>query len=211
MLKNASMKLPDARNALSVSRRGTARLHAALECHPLFARLASTDCTAADYARAVRCLGAIYARIDRLFLMAEPYRPAAIVPFRPRAPRLYAECAAAGLEAGFREKGSLPEVAGVGAYLGARYVVDGAQFGHRQIAGSLAHSPVSAVLDRPQSFWRTDFVYPDEWRTVCQLMADLTNRREIAAAALTARALFWYFHQHVESAILDGAEQCRVR
>lgn len=109
-----------------------------------------------------------------------------------------------------RETVPLPEVAGVGAYLGARYVVDGAQFGHRRIAGLLARSPVSAVLNRPQSFWRTDFVYPDEWRTVCHMMADRTHRQEIAAAARAARALFRYFHHHIEPVMVDTTQQCRI-
>lgn len=209
-LKHGAAKHRGMRNALSVSRRYTARHHAALERHPVLARLAAPDCTAAEYVRAVRSLAAIYAGIDRLLLAAEPYRPAAVGPFRPRAPRLVAECAAMGSRVAPRKTVPPPELASVGAYLGARYVVDGAQFGHRTIAASLARSPVATVLDRPQSFWRTAFVYPDEWRKIRNVMVSLTDRREIAAAAVSARTLFEYFHRHVEPPMVGTTQQCKI-
>lgn len=206
VLKRGAVERRGMRNALSVSRLYTARAHAALERHPVLARLVAPDCTGAEYARAVRSLATVYAGIDRLLLAAEPYRPAAVGPFRPRAPSLVAECAAMGSRVDPRKTAPLPELAGVGAYLGARYVVDGAQLGHRQIAASLARSPVATVLDRPQSFWRTAFVYPDEWRKTREVMADLTDRREIAAAAVSARALFQYFHRHLERIMVETTQ-----
>lgn len=181
----SSVRRPGADGLASV-RRGTRRLHDALESGSVLAGLVVGDCSPREYAAAMGALAAAYAPVDGLLLAADRQRPAEVAPYRPRGLRPHA----------VPSSPRFPALVSPGAYLGARYVVDGAHFGHRLIARALARSP-AASLAGADAFWTTDFVAPHEWRALCARLAAVRSRCELAAAVRMARALFRHFGMHL--------------
>ncbi|MBS62447.1 hypothetical protein [Salinisphaera sp.] len=185
--------LPD---PLGLVRRSTQRLHASVEHDTPMARLVACDCTLEDYRAALKPLARIYAALDDKLHAARCWRPCSVGPYRARLPLLQIElerwCATATVA-----PVSAPPLDGVAAYLGVRYVIDGAQFGHRVIAASLARSAAAAVVAQGSGFWATSFVSTAEWRRLCQALRHLGSRSEAASAARAARRTFELFSREL--------------
>lgn len=177
-------------DALSAVRRASARRHAALDQRSLLTMLAQKDCQPSDYEAAMRGLTRFYGTLDRLLVEGEPLRPAGVAPYRLRSPVLREELGDGALEHARTPQEGLGALDSEGAYLGARYAVDGAQFGHRVIATALTRSALAARLRRPRAFWVTTFVAPGEWRMLCTALMTISRRSEFAAAMRTARQVF---------------------
>ena len=193
LAQRCAVSTPD---PLALIRRSTARLHTAIERDTPLARLAAHDCTVEEYRRALRLSAAIYATLDRQFVAAEHWRPRAVGAYRLRSPALLADLhrageSSAGLATSGRPIDSTP------AYLGARYVVDGAQFGHRVIAAALAGSPAAPLAARAE-FWSAAFVSRNDWRRLRVGLSGLHSRDEVARAARSARRTFEHFYQALD-------------
>ena len=189
---------------LGFVRRSTQRLHAAIERDTPLARLADRDCTVEDYRAALGPLMRIYGTLDRQLVGAEHWRQWDVGPYRQRSPFLIEELYRWGQGCG-PNAGDGPRLDSAAAYLGVRYVVDGAQFGHRVIAASLARSPAATAVAHRPGFWSTAFVSTAEWRRLCKALAGLDTRIETAQAARAARCTFELFsrelHMPLETAV----------
>ncbi|WP_348765443.1 hypothetical protein [uncultured Salinisphaera sp.] len=177
---------------LGLVRRSTQRLHAFVEHGTPMARLVAPDCTLEDYCAVLRPLTRIYAAVDRKLTAGQCWRPCTVAPYRLRSPLLELETER-WCDVAAKTPARAPKLDGVAAYLGVRYVIDGAQFGHRVIAASLARSPAAVVVAQRPGFWSTSFVSPAEWRRLCAALRCLGSRDEAAAAARAARQTFELF------------------
>lgn len=183
-------------DGLTLVRAATRRLHARVENESLLSAVISGEVSHAGYALILVRLSHLYTEVDRVLLLADRHRPAALSPYCPRAPRLIAESRALGYSAAANELPRLPEPTGNGGYLGVRYVVDGAHFGNRLIARTLVSSPLARLLP-PDSFWNTPFVAPEDWRGLCRQLENIEDRNQLADAARSARGVFWHFRRHL--------------
>lgn len=182
-------------NALRRVRAGTRRLHRQLDRESSLARLASSDCSLAEYRAALLPLSRAYARVDRALVAGDAYRPLELAPYRARSPLIGAALAA--LSEHRRppmQPVAVDAIESTAAYLGCRYVVDGAQFGHAVIRRALERSAMAAALPvSALSFWRARFLAPEDWRALCRQLQTMPTRMEAAVATISARRVFEMF------------------
>ncbi len=182
-------------DALTRVRDGTRRLHRQLDRESSLRRLASPDCSLTQYRAALVPLARAYARVDRLLIAGESFRPVGLVPYRARSPLIGPALAAlVGRPRPLVPADACRPIDSKAAYLGCRYVIDGAQFGHAVIARALAGSELAGALStQALSFWQIRFLAPDEWRGLCRRLANMSTRAEAAAVTLSARRIFELF------------------
>lgn len=186
-------------DTLALVRAATSRRHIALERLPRLARLASGQANRDDYVTTLGRLAAAYAALDQTIHTLDAYRPAPLPPYRPRAPRLVTEARDLGIALPAAYAPELPAHDRTGGYLGMRYVLDGAQFGHRATAAAIANSNLAGFLARRDSFWATEFVSRQDWQCLCQSLARLADRRQAAAAAVFGRHVFAHFQRQLSA------------
>jgi len=186
-----------ASDGLQLVRSATQRMHASLESVSTLSALVSAKATHGDYRVAISVLAGLYLELDRVMAAWHTHHSGHVSPYRPRGECLTSESVSLGVEPAAVWRLRIPERLGVGGYLGARYVVDGAQFGNATIAKALSSSGLAWVLHRESSFWNTRFVTRGEWRALCRRLQGLEDRGQLAGAARGARAVFGYFHRHL--------------
>ena len=182
-------------DALKRVRDGTRRLHRQLDRESSLARLASPDCSLTEYRTALSPLARAYAQVDGMLIAGEAYRPVGLAPYQARSPLIGAALSASNAQPGYLEPATEPRaIDSVAAYLGCRYVVEGAQFGHALIGQMLARSEVAQRLPGAAlSFWRARFLAPGEWGALCHRLEHMATRAEAAIATVSARRIFELF------------------
>ena len=91
----------------------------------------------------------------------------------------------------------------VAAYMGMRYVVEGAQLGNRIIHKHLRVA-FGSRIEEFGSFWMPDSAFQCNWRDVLNGIARLQSRDSLAAAARAARMTF----RHMELSLVSEAGIC---
>ncbi|MES1938073.1 hypothetical protein [Salinisphaera hydrothermalis] len=194
-------------DALSRVRHGTRRRHRQLDRESSLARLAFANCSLTEYRAALVPLARAYARADAILVAAEAHRPTGVAPYRARSPLIGGALSALGdFSSGPVRSGADRAIDNTAAYLGCRYVLDGAQFGHLVIARALASSEVAATLPASAlSFWRTRFLATEDWRSLCRRLMNMPTRSSAAAATIAARYMFDLFQScFAEAASEEG-------
>lgn len=184
-------------DALRRVRHGTRRRHQQLDRQSSLARLASRDCSLTEYQAALIPLAHAYAFADHILLSADAYRPVGMAGYRARYPLI--EHALSALRDALplplpERPGTDRAIDSTAAYLGCRYVLDGAQFGHAVIARALARSEVASALPGSAlSFWQTRFLASEDWSALCRRLTAMSTRSGAAAATISARRTFALF------------------
>jgi heme oxygenase len=193
--------------AHSLLRRSTLRLHRRIDGKSKLAILVAPGVTLQLYSSAMEGLAGAYSGIDTLFLKNSDLCPAGVPPYVPRTPSLNRDLAALGrLDASpvrQRDDAVLPAPANQAAYLGMRYVVEGAQLGSRLIYRHLQE----VFGDRLQaygSFWAADLTFLAAWPGVLAALSGLESRQSLAAAARAARFTFRHMERHLALQEIDA-------
>jgi heme oxygenase len=158
------------------------------------------------YRTAMQSLKLAYEEIDRLLVDHCGLCPADVPSYTPRGPRIHSDLIAlnagplnpSGAWTGRGLRGLKTEA----AYLGMRYVVEGAQLGSRVIYGHLRMT-FGEKLDGFGSFWAPDPARESSWPGVLRSLAQVKSRNSLAAAALTARVTFRHM-EHYLTAVERG-------
>ena len=145
------------------------------------------------YRRAMLSLERAYEDIDWQFAQAPTWCPAGLAPYSPRAGGIHRDLAALGVVS----HGPRPAAPHLGlkapdteaAYLGMRYVVEGAQLGSRVIYGHL-HKAFGERLSEFGTFWTPDPTLQSIWPHLLKILGRLESRDSLAAAARAARMTF---------------------
>ena len=82
------------------------------------------------------------------------------------------------------------------AYLGMRYVVEGAQLGSRIIHGHL-HAAFGVNLREFGSFWTPGSALQASWPELLKSLAKMESRKSLAAAVHAARLTFRHMERHL--------------
>lgn len=193
-------------DALRRVRDGTRRRHRQLDRQSALTRLARPDCSLTEYQAALEGLARAYGRVDHVLAAGEGYRPVGLAPYRARSPLIDSALSAlAGSTLPPARFAAGPAIDSTAAYLGCRYVVDGAQFGHAVIARALVRSEVATVLpEGALSFWGARFLSPGEWRGLCHRLENVATRTEAAIATISARRLFELFKRCLAQAASEA-------
>lgn len=156
-------------------------------------RLSSPLCEADHYRRAMHGLSLAYHAADHALLAAQATCPASLEPYQPRLPWLLADLDALGVAQPDFQPVSLNVPSSRSAYLGMRYVLEGAQLGSQVIDRNLARSALGPQLVNAKSFWSRRMASPDCWPILLAQLATLQTRDELTQAARAARGTFHHF------------------
>ena len=192
-------------------RRATRRQHERLDAVSLLTPLLSPEVGLAGYQAAMVAMLRAYQQVDACLLQAPPAaylaKAMTLSPYRPRSPAIRhdlqamgivlqpASCAAigaTGATAATVPNATLNLPTSLAAYLGMRYVVEGAQFGNRVIGRNLqaAFGPAAVEI---YSAWLPAADAGNGWPDVMAALSALDSRRDVAAALRGARRMFDYF------------------
>lgn len=146
-----------------------------------------------------------YEPLDSLLLAGSSFCPSGLLPYTARVPSIERDLTvlALGLE---NLNADAPDVnlappASAAAYLGVRYVVEGAQIGSRFIYHHL-RSRFGDDLREFGTFWMSASDAPGCWTGVLQSLADLDSRESVAVAARAARTVF----RHMGSCLIVNGQ-----
>ena len=192
-------------------RRATRRQHERLDAISLLTPLLSAEVGLAGYQTAMVAMLRAYQQVDACLLQAPPAahmtQTATLSPYRPRSPAIRHDLQAMGIalqpascaatEATAATVAAVPTATlhmptSLAAYLGMRYVVEGAQFGNRVIGRNLqaAFGPAAVEIC---SAWLPGADAGNGWPDVMAALSTLDSRRDVAAALHGARRMFDYF------------------
>ena len=165
--------------------------------------LTTPDVTIDLYRTAMQCLDRAYQEIDGLLLQSGGLCPAGVPAYTPRAPRIHPDLMALELMLPLPHMAKaapadpalrLPETGA--AYLGMRYVTEGAQLGSRMIYQHL-HAAFGERLAEFGSFWTPGWIPQGGWPGVLTGLGRLESRDSLAAAARAARMTFRHMALHL--------------
>ena len=194
--------------AHSFLRKSTQRLHRRIDQTSVLARLTSPGVTLDLYCCAMRSLQRAYVEIDLTLLNSCGLCPAGVPLYVPRGLSINRDLIALDMPLDesqrARPRCGLRAPESEAAYLGVRYVVEGAQLGGRLIYNHL-YGVFGDKLSGFGSFWMPGSVLQGSWPCVLKSLARMESRASIAAAARAARLTF----QHM-AAYLDGSEEAVI-
>jgi heme oxygenase len=145
------------------------------------------------YRGAMLSLERAYEEIDWLFAQASAWCPAGLPPYIPRVPGIHRDLTALTViphgppPAALYRRLKAPDTEA--AYLGMRYVVEGAQLGSRVIYGHL-HKSFGERLSEFGTFWTPDLTLQSVWPHLLKILGGMESRHALAAAARAARMTF---------------------
>jgi heme oxygenase len=173
-------------------RRATSRLHRRIDHGSVLTVLTIPTAVTLDlYREAMLSLQHAYEEIDGLLVQACAWCPAALPPYVPRVPSINRDLNALGVIPhdlpARRRRLAVPETEA--AYLGVRYVVEGAQLGSRVIYGHL-HEAFGRRLSEFGTFWTPGSTLQCSWPHLVKILARMESRESLAAAARAARMTF---------------------
>ena len=182
--------------AHSFLRRATSRLHGRIDQTPVLAALTNPGVTLDIYRTAMLALRRAYEEIDCLLLKNAGLCPEDLPQYVARIPLISRDLSELGVTnpgdsraTGFELRSPDTEA----AYLGMRYVVEGAQLGSRFIHRHL-HAAFGDDLRDFGSFWMPGSVLQGSWPEVLKSLAQMESRASLATAVHAARRTF----QHME-------------
>jgi heme oxygenase len=208
-MSNSSENIPLVK-ALPLShvflRRATSRLHQRIDQGSVLTVLTiPTGVTLDLYRAAMLSLKRAYEEIDALLVQACAWCPADLPPFIPRVPFINRDLNALGVIPGLIA-GLIPNdlcpasghsaLDSEAAYLGVRYVVEGAQLGSRVIYGHL-HKAFGGELSEFGTFWTPGSIMQGSWPQLLKILGRMESRDSLAAAARAARTTFRLMAAHL--------------
>lgn len=179
--------------ALSLIRKGTYRLHAKLDKHSAMSSLSNRSCKLESYQQAMQGLAIAYHDADGALLASRVHCPEELETYQPRLPLILSDLSAMGLKQPMPHPAGLCSPSSRAAYLGMRYVVEGAQLGGRLIERNLAQSDIAPTLMHAKQFWSSPITSKNCWPTLLSLLDKLHERNDLADAISTARRTFHHF------------------
>jgi heme oxygenase len=192
--RQAPAALPRAHALL---RRATHRLHVRIDKTSVLAALLRPGVTLAMYQTAMQGMKRAFEEIDSVLLQTAALCPKGVPPYLARLPSLERDLMAmdAPLDppGGTRPATELKVPETAAAYLGIRYVVEGAQLGGRFIYGQLCCT-FGAGVDEFGTFWIPEAYTERCWPSVLNSVARVESRDALASCVRTARLTF----QHIE-------------
>jgi heme oxygenase len=175
--------------------RATGRLHKRLDQDSVLAPLVRPGVTWGHYLAAMKVLERAYRRIDECLLEGAALCPAGLPPYLPRGASLRRDLLLLQASPAARwisHQAALAVPDSSAAYLGMRYVVEGAQLGSRVI-----HSALSKIFgdtfEAAGSFWSPEAPWQGSWPFVANGLLQLESRPSLASAARAARQSFRHF------------------
>lgn len=202
--------LPDTTvpSAHSFLRKATQRLHRRIDQTSVLAVLATPGVTLDSYCTAMWSLEHAYEEIDCAFLRSCGLCPADVPVYIPRGPSIHRDLVALDLPRDDSRRAmprsGLKAPDSEAAYLGMRYVVEGAQLGGRVIYGHL-HRAFGDELSGFGSFWMPGSVLQGSWPCVLKSLARMESRASLAAAAHAARLTF----EHMDGYLAGNEKEAR--
>jgi heme oxygenase len=192
----------------SFLRQATQRLHRRIDRTSVLAVLASSGVTLELYGAAMQSLEQAYGEIDRWLLRNCGRCPAEVPPYTPRGPVIHRDLVALGIMSPDRSPQAGPQFAlnvpdTEEAYLGMRYVVEGAQLGSRVIYGHL-YAAFGVRLSEFGSFWMPGSALQGSWPLLLKNLARIESRPSLAAAAHSARLTFRYMGHYLAGSEKEG-------
>ncbi len=192
-------------SAHSFLQQATKRLHTRIDQTSVLALLTIPGVTLDLYGTAMQSLERAYREIDRALLRSCGLCPAGVPLYIPRGPGLNRDLLALNLPSDGLRRGTpytaLKVPDSEAAYLGMRYVVEGAQLGSRFIYGHLYRN-FGDKLSVFGSFWIPGSDLQGSWPMVVKSLARMDSRASLAASARAARVTF----RHMER-FLAGNEK----
>jgi heme oxygenase len=181
-------------------RKATSRLHKRVDCGSVLTSLTIPGVTRDLYRTAMLALRLAYQEIDSALIQAGTACPGSLSAYTPRVPAIDRDLAAmdARPDRSRSEPGQvpLPSPKTQAAYLGMRYVVEGAQLGGRIIYSRL-YLAFGAELNRFGSFWIPGAIPQSSWPDLLRSLALLVTRESLADAARASRATFRQMEMHL--------------
>jgi heme oxygenase len=191
-------------------RRATSRLHQRIDQGSVLTVLTIPGVTLDLYRGAMLSLQRAHEEIDWLLVQACAWCPAGLPPYIPRVPGINRDLTALGVNAhDLRSASGHSRLAGYrglkvpdteAAYLGVRYVVEGAQLGSRVIYGHL-HEAFGGRLSEFGTFWTPGSILQCSWPHLLKILGRMESRESLAAAARAARMTFR--HMAANLAVLE--------
>jgi len=175
--------------------RATARFHKRLDHDSVLASLVRPSVTWGDYLSAMKALERSYRQIDASLLRGAAMCPPGLPPYLPRGASLQRDLLV--LKASPALPWISPQAAlavpdSSAAYLGMRYVVEGAQLGSRVIHRAL-YKAFGDTFEAAGSFWSPEAPWQGSWPCVADGLSQLESRQALASAARAARQSFRHF------------------
>ena len=170
-------------------RKATSRLHKRVDRGSVLTSLTSPGVTRDLYCTAMLGLRLAYEEIDSALISASAACPRGLSAYTPRVPAIDRDLAAMNAssenlrsEPG-RARLKSPETQS--AYLGMRYVVEGAQLGGRVIYGHL-YLTFGAELNRCGSFWLPGAIPQSSWPDLLKSLALIITRESLGRCGLVS-------------------------
>ncbi|MEO8660393.1 MAG: biliverdin-producing heme oxygenase [Bryobacteraceae bacterium] len=189
--------------AHDVLRQATARLHRRTDQSSLLSVLMKPEVTIQSYRTAMRALQGAYREIDVLLLKGAGYCPGQLPAYVPRVPAIRRDLTelGPGVDAGDRQPAQpiarLNEPTSEAAYLGMRYVVEGAQLGSRLIYRHLL-GVFGEDIGRIGSFWILSSTPKNTWPDLMRELERVGSRDSLASAVQSARRTFRHMAQYLD-------------
>jgi heme oxygenase len=159
----------------------------------VLAALTILGVTPGQYRTAMQSLTRAFEEIDSVLLQATNLCPHGMPPYTPRVPSLKRDLIALNVPP--HNPRWTPTAIGLkvpeteAAYLGMRYVVEGAQLGSRIIYGQLRAAFGDGMYEFG-TFWIPASFPQNSWPSLLQCLARLESRDGLAAAVRSARLTF---------------------
>jgi heme oxygenase len=191
-------------------RRATSRLHQRIDQGSVLTVLTIPGLTLYLYRGAMISLRRAYEEVDWQLAQGCASCPAGLPPYIPRVPGINRDLTALGvIPHDLRAPSGHSRLAGhsglkapdtEAAYLGVRYVVEGAQLGSRVIYGHLREA-FGERLNEFGTFWTPGSIPQCSWPHLLRILGRMESRESLAAAARAARMTFR--HMAANLAVLE--------
>ncbi len=181
-------------------RKATSRLHNRVDRGSVLTSLTAPGLTRELYRTAMLALRLAYEEIDSALAPATAACPTGLSAYIPRVPFIDRDLAA--MDAGpdtsrpAPERGRLQSPGTQAAYLGMRYVVEGAQLGGRLIYRHLDLA-FGTELNEFGSFWKPGAIPQSSWPDLLRSLSLIATRNALADAAWAARTTFRHMELHL--------------
>jgi heme oxygenase len=191
--------------------RATGRLHKRLDQDSVLASLVRPGVTWGQYLAAMKALERSYRPIDASLLQGAALCPDGLPPYLPRGATLRRDLLVLNEFPDvpwISHQTALAVLDSSSAYLGMRYVVEGAQFGSRMIHRAL-YKTFGGTFEAAGSFWSPDAPWQGSWPSVASGLSQLESRQSLASAARAARQSFRHFVEQLCAPVDElGAKAC---
>lgn len=188
----------DSPSVLTVLRVQTSPLHKRLDERSLLTPLMHPQCRLTDYISATQALWSAYQEVDFCLQDGAQFAPPVLPGYQPRSPLLASDLDYLEAPLGSAMASELPPIQCRAAYLGVRYVVEGAVLGARLIRRALGESAIAAAMPLEACFWTRVQSAQSAWPV---LMRELDQSRDALVsrqAAESACIVFTRFIQHLK-------------